>query len=50
MSEPLAYRAGLLGAFPSFEEAANVAVREFGRGPYLIGQVGAAPIGMLGHI
>lgn len=34
----------LVGVFDSFDEAANDAVRKFGRGPYLIRQVGAAPI------
>jgi hypothetical protein len=36
----------LVGTYPSFDEAADVAVRTFGRGPYLIRQVGAAPITM----
>jgi len=31
----------LIGAFDTFETAAAVAVRAFGRGPYLIRQVGA---------
>ena len=38
--------AALVDVFPTFERAADAAVREFGRGPYLIRQVGAAPIGM----
>ena len=38
--------AALVDVFPTFEQAADAAVREFGRGPYLIRQVGAAPIGM----
>lgn len=29
---------------PSFEEAAKTAVERFGRGPYLIRQIGAPPI------
>ena len=36
----------LFGVFPSFEDAAEVAVREFGRGPYLIRQVGSPPFVM----
>lgn len=36
----------LINVFPSFDEAAEVAVRDFGRGPYLIRQVGAPPITM----
>ncbi len=31
------------GTFDEFSEAAEFAVREFGRGPYLIRQVGVAP-------
>jgi hypothetical protein len=34
----------LIGTFDSFEEAAHLAVPRFGRGPYLIRQVGAPPI------
>ena len=34
----------LIGAYESFEEAAQDAVCRFGRGPYLIRQVGAGPI------
>lgn len=30
----------LTGTYDSFEEAANEAVRKFGRGPYLIRQIG----------
>ncbi len=37
---------GLIGAFPSFDHAADFAVREFGRGPYLIRQVGVPPMTM----
>ncbi|HZH28597.1 MAG TPA: hypothetical protein VEY95_15600 [Azospirillaceae bacterium] len=32
---------GLAGTFDTFDEAAEDAVRRFGRGPYLIRQVGA---------
>jgi len=34
----------LVGVFESFESAAEEAVRLFGKGPYLIRQVGAPPI------
>jgi hypothetical protein len=34
----------LVGAYNSFEEAAQEAVQKFGRGPYLIRQVGAASV------
>jgi hypothetical protein len=34
----------LVGTFPAFEEAAQTAVEKFGRGPYLIRQVGAPPV------
>jgi hypothetical protein len=34
----------LVGAYDSFERAAEEAVRRFGRGPYLIRQVGAPPV------
>lgn len=34
----------LVGTFDSFEKAASIAVTRFGRGPYLIRQVGAPPI------
>lgn len=36
----------LIGVFPSFDEAATDAVQKFGRGPYLIRQVGAPPVSM----
>ena len=32
-----------IGAFKDFQVAADTAVRRFGRGPYLIEQVGAPP-------
>lgn len=35
------YDEELIGAFRTFEDAAEEAVRRFGRGPYLIRQVGA---------
>lgn len=34
----------LISLFDSFEEAAEAAVEKFGRGPYLIRQVGAPPV------
>jgi hypothetical protein len=34
----------LIGVYGSFETAAEEAVRRFGRGPYLIRQVGAPPV------
>lgn len=34
----------LIGVFDSFESAAQDAVAKFGRGPYLIRQVGAPPV------
>jgi hypothetical protein len=34
----------LEGVFDSFEAAAEYAVQHFGRGPYLIRQVGAPPV------
>lgn len=36
----------LVGVFDSFDEAAKVAAGRFGRGPYLIRQVGARPVVM----
>lgn len=35
-----------VGVFDAFEAAAEEAVRQFGRGPYLIRQVGAPPIAL----
>ncbi len=34
----------LIGVFDSFEAAAEDAVRQFGRGPFLIRQIGAPPV------
>ena len=34
----------LIGAYESFETAADEAVQRFGRGPYLIRRVGAPPL------
>lgn len=38
----LVHDLGLIGVYDSFESAAEEAVRRFGRGPYLIRQVGAS--------
>ena len=35
-----------IGAYDSLDSAAEVAVKRFGRGPYLIRQVGAPPTAM----
>ena len=40
----LFYDEQYIGAFDSFDQTAQEAVRWFGRGPYLIRQVGAPPI------
>lgn len=37
------YDEELRGVFDTFEEAAEEAVRQFGRGPYLIRQIGVPP-------
>lgn len=34
----------LIGTYETFDEAASVATRKFGRGPYLIRQVGEPPL------
>ena len=34
----------LIGAYSAFEDAADTAIRRFGRGPYLIRRVGCGPI------
>ena len=36
----------LIGVYPSFDDAAQIAVQKFGRGPYLIRQVGEPPFTM----
>ena len=36
----------LVNTYESFEQAAEDAVRQFGRGPYLIRQVGAPPVSL----
>ena len=40
----LVYGMKLIGTYESFHDAAEVAVERFGRGPYLIKQVGEGPI------
>ncbi len=40
----LIHEGKLVGLFPTFEAVAEDAVRRFGRGPYLIRQVGAPPV------
>jgi hypothetical protein len=40
----LVHESELIGIFDSFQGAAENAVRKFGRGPYLIRQVGAPPV------
>ena len=42
----LFYDHKLIGAYDDFQEVANQAVTRFGRGPYLIRQVGAPPISL----
>lgn len=40
----LVYNERLVGTYDSLEAAAREAVQKFGRGPYLIRQVGAPPV------
>lgn len=40
----LVYDRKLVETFESFDLAASTAVRKFGRGPYLIRQIGASPM------
>jgi len=42
----LVHERNLVGTYDSFDAAAKDAVHQFGRGPYLIRQVGAPPISM----
>jgi hypothetical protein len=42
----LFYEGKLIALFDSFEGAAEDAVRRFGRGPYLIRQIGAPPVSL----
>lgn len=39
-----------VGAYSTFDEAAREAARRFGRGPYLIREIGAPPIRIPGTI
>ena len=34
----------LIGLYKTFQEAANIATRRFGRGPYLIKNIGEGPL------
>jgi len=40
----LVHDGALIGIYDSFDSAAEDSVRRFGRGPYLIRQVGAPPV------
>ena len=40
----LVHNEELTGIFESFEQAAETAVEQFGRGPYLIREIGQAPV------
>jgi hypothetical protein len=40
----LIYNRELAGTFDTFDAAAKEAVQKFGRGPYLIRQIGAPPV------
>ena len=40
----------LVGTYETFEDAAEVAIQRFGRGPYLIRQVGAPPVTLPGSV
>ena len=42
----LFYDHQFIGAYDDFQEVANQAVTRFGRGPYLIRQVGAPPMSL----
>ena len=42
----LVHNESLIGKFDTFEDAAEHAVTKFGRGPYLIRQIGAPPISL----
>jgi hypothetical protein len=47
MGKWVVFREGdLIGAFDTLDNAAAEAVRRFGRGPYLIRQVGAPPMAL----
>ena len=40
----LAHDQKLIGLYKTFQEAANIATRRFGRGPYLIKKIGEGPL------
>jgi hypothetical protein len=40
----LVYGKDLIGVYDDFDEAARVAIRRFGRGPFLIREVGGPPV------
>jgi hypothetical protein len=40
----LIFHRELVGVYPSFDTAADVAIQRFGSGPFLIRQVGAQPV------
>jgi hypothetical protein len=40
----LIHDSDLVSTFPTFDDAAQLAVAKFGRGPYLIRQIGAASV------
>jgi hypothetical protein len=42
----LVHDRAVIGIYESFDSAASEAVHRFGRGPYLIRQIGAPPISM----
>ncbi len=42
----LVHNRALIGTYDTFEAAAEDAVQRFGRGPYLIRQIGAPPISL----
>ena len=42
----LIYNKELISTFDTFDAAAKMAVQKFGRGPYLIRQIGAPPVSL----
>ena len=42
----LVHQGALIDTYDSFEDAATVAVARFGKGPYLIRQIGAPPVSL----
>ena len=41
---------GTVHLYDDFQDAAHNAVQQFGRGPYLIRQIGAEPLSVPGHM